>query len=173
VVKDATATAYAALYFPSYRGAAVEKGLRALIDAQGLVTVAGFRKASTTATDAVTADLIARGLAAGPPVVVLEPYFGDRAAALKDHVQIEMITFAVMAAINLIVLAIAVIKARAWRARVAARRPAAAMPRVTAAAARSAHQARTPVPMRAAGQAPLPRDPFANSPIQSPKGWFR
>jgi hypothetical protein len=173
VVKDADATAYAVLYFPSYQGAAVEKGLRAMIDAQGLVTVAGFRDTSTTAAEAVTADLIARGLAAGPPVVVLEPYFGDRAAALKDHVQIEIITFAVIAAINLIFLAVAVIKARAWRARLAAHRPATAMPRVTAAGARTTRQARTPVPIRAAGHAPLPRDPFASSPIQSPKGWFR
>jgi hypothetical protein len=177
VVKDATETTYAVLYFPSYEAAAVEKGLRALIDAQGRVTVAGFRDTSTTAAAAVTTDLTARGLAAGPPLVVLEPYFGDRAAALRDQLQIKTITFAIIAGVNLIVLAIAVVKFRAWRARVAAQRPAmpsaTAMPRVTATAARTAAQARTPVPAWPPSATPSPRDPFASGPIQSPKGWFR
>ncbi len=173
IVKDADAPAYAVLYFSSTEGAAVEKGLRALIDVKGLVTVAGFRETGRTAADAVTADLIARGLAAGPPVVVLEPYFGDRAAALNDHVQTRMFTFAVFAGINLLFLAIAVIKARAWRARVAARRPTAAIPRVSANTARAAVQARTTTPVQSTPATPSPRDPFAGGPIQSPKGWFR
>ncbi len=186
IIKDSTGSAYAVLYFPAIDGASVEKGLRALIDADGVVTVAGFRETFPSA--AVTADLIARGLAAGPPVVVLAPYFGDREAALADRVQDEMLLSAVIAGVNLIFLAIAVIKARNWRRRVAARkRPmtgsvtasVTGMPRVSAVAARAAGPSRTAIPTPPqSARAIQPqgwsrRDDFASGPIQSPKGWFR
>ncbi len=178
VVKDATETAYAVLYFPGYKADGVEADLRALIAADGTVTVAGFRKSSSLTAEAVTKDLIARGLAAGPPVLVVEPYFGDRGVALAGRVSDDLLGFASAAGINLIFAIIAVVKFRAWRSRVAVRAApsVAGLPRVNA---RTAALARaTPGKPAIGGSASAkpatpPRDGFSSGPIQSRKGWFR
>jgi hypothetical protein len=189
IIKDAQTPDYAALFFRDFEKAGVEAGLDALEEVNGQITIAGFREASPSAADAVTADLMARNLAAGPPVVLLEPYFGDRASALRGRQTFESIAFAIIAGINLIIFLVAIAKARSWRARVAARQPASSIPRVSAAArstatpAARAAQGASPFPASAKPAAPVritsttaptkPKDPFAKSPIHTPKGWFR
>jgi hypothetical protein len=174
VIKDANGPDYAVLFFRDFEKASVAAGLAALDKANGQITIAGFHETDIADADAVTADLMARNLAAGPPMLLLEPYFGDRTAAFGSRRRLEALTFGIIAGINLIVLLVAVVKARAWRARVAARRPATNIPRVARAAATAAAPASAaPAQFRPAKGAAKPGDPFASGPIQSPKGWFR
>ncbi|MGL4320359.1 MAG: hypothetical protein ACRCS3_05795, partial [Paracoccaceae bacterium] len=210
VIKDAGSMDYAVLFFPETDQSGVEAGLGALTEANGLITVAGFHTASQSDVDAVTADLVARNLAVGPPTLLLEPYFDDRAAALNGRKTTEAISFAIVAGVNLILLLITRSRFRAWRARVAVRNATAEVARLGAAARQQAtsqfttaqkavvaqmFSQRTGVPKSGAQRSAEPKaapppaaaplragrpaavvkssDPFANSPIHSPKGWFR
>ncbi|MGL4236441.1 hypothetical protein [Tabrizicola sp.] len=160
------ASGFVVLHFPSYQLDTITGYLRANTDAAGRVAVGGFLVKSSSDVNRVEQDLMLRGL---ETMAVVEPFTGDRIAAIDEKSSTENIVLIIMAVMNGAVALVALVKFRAWRARVAARRP---QPASVAEPAAVAKPAATKAARPQSPKEP-PKNDFTGGPIVSKKGFFR
>jgi hypothetical protein len=161
---------YMALHREAYRQETLLRQLDEARDAKGDMVIRGFLIEGRGLEGNIRRVLDAKGQSLEGPLYVVDPFFGDRAAALRGHLSDKKLLF-IISAVFLVAFAITgVVKFILWRRRVAAKKALAPAPPKQ----EGRSLPRKPAPTKGPSPAKLhTKDSFADSPIQTKKGWFR